>query len=717
MDEVRDSTPAAGFPKPDMASVQHACTNGVPLHACFVSNLESCTFREAEPPSEALLAQSEDVEERLLRKEEKLSYHVILPRFLWRFFTGMFIAMFRVAYRYGDPKPRLCVDPSTTLTPQDMGNVNRFIPDPGLREEENPTIHYGSALMRYLIWLWNLRISFPQEEILQTTDDISAAFHRVLYHPDVAPAFSTVWNDYLIIPVSCILGSKSSPGDYMRKAEARAHFANHMEVPAQALQYKLVTSIKLPPTPSVEELASFAPAVPDAANPGVDATERRQPPYVDDTPIAHRSPQFLEAVAASLHAAYTIFGSPEDDPDRPPCINPSKWNSSVFHHVQFLGYFIDTRKMIISWPIAKRQKFLVFSEVLLTDANSNEKSTPHSISRVLGLIRHAALVAPMGIFRSLRLQHLFNDIVASAPKAPALRRWYQRKMIRLPDTILAELRDLRSKVTEDLYDPFWCRPIGLIVPRAPTITVFTDASSHALGGWSRESDLNHMWRLTVDDLVRAGAKANMGWANRQNFHEPTIDPHALHINVLEFFAIFIELWICARVIADASSPQGRSDAAAPASVVPPGGHRLLARADNTSALSWLRYASRTKRKPIRRIARFLTALLCHHSIASLLCVQGKHLAGTANVSADHLSRFEKSASWAAIMENCPHLSTLRVCLLPQELLSLLMTAFSHDLTEEWFATATTRLWTIESPTFVTGSLRPRDTTTSAVSEA
>lgn len=264
----------------------------------------------------------------------------------------------------------------------------------------------------------------------------------------------------------------------------------------------------------------------------------------------------------------------------------------------------------------------------------------------------------------------------------------------------------------DLYDPFWCRPIGLLVKRDPTITVFTDASTKALGGWSCQGELNHMWRITVADMEAAGLTRDMGWNNQQNFHEPGIDPKQLHINILEFFAIFIELWICLRIIVQASAQDGQPDPDAPASQCPPGGHRLLVRADNTSALSWLHYATRTKRAPVRRLARLLTLFLCHPSIVNLLRVQGSHIAGAANVEADHLSRFELSGSWAAVMENCPNLSNLRVCLLPPELLSLLVATFSSTQTEAWFETATTRLWTIAQPTFAIGSSRPQGTTTS-----
>jgi hypothetical protein len=725
LETVRDCPPPDRFPHPDYERTFRACTEGVPLQACYISDFASAALRNSAPISADLQQNEADVDETL-RKEEKLSYHIIFPRFLWRFFPGIFISIFRVAYRYDDPKPRLCVDPSTTISPEDNGNVNRNIPDPGVNEDANPTIYYGTAFLRYLIWLWNLRITYPQEDILQMTDDISAAFHRVLYHPDIGPAFATVWKSHLIIPVSAIFGSKSSPGNYMWKGEMRSHFANFSTLPERARKEPLIQRLTLPTPLTDEEINAISPAVADSLNPGITMRhdglpERRHPSFVDDTGVAHIRSQFITAAAASVHAAYTMFGHPDEDPSRPPCINPTKWNETICHQLQFLGYHIDTRKMLVSWPVAKRKKLEIFLAPILDAEDNTSRCTPHSVSRVLGLIRHAAPVAPMGTFRSLRLQHLFNDTLSRAPSIKHLRRWYQRRSVQLPQSILEELREFRKHLSDDVLDPHWCRPIGLLIPRTPTITVLTDASTNGLGGWSSHQELNHMWRLSIDDLAAAGIPQKMIWNNRHNYHEMDIDPHALHINILEFIAIIIEVWICLRQLHDASkfmdNARDSLDIPVPAAFPPPGGHCLLVRADNTSALSWLRYATRTKRPPIRRLARLLTALLSHPFASSCIRLQGKHIAGSANVSADHLSRFEKSVSWAAVMANCPDLTNLRICLLPPRLLSLIVSTFLKEQTEEWFATAMTELWTIASPAFVTGSQRPVDTSTSVAPNA
>ncbi|MGL4349225.1 MAG: hypothetical protein ACRCT2_01365, partial [Plesiomonas shigelloides] len=453
LETVKECPPPDDFPSPDYERTFRACTEGVPLQAQYKADYPSTAARNSAPLSKDLQQNSDDVDETL-RKEEKLSYHIILPRFLWRFFSGIFLSIFRVAYRYGDPKPRLCVDPSTTISPTDIGNVNRHIPDPGVIEDENPTIYYGTALIRYLVWIWNLRISFPEEDILQMTDDISAAFHRVLYHPDLAAAFATVWRQFLVIPVSAIFGSKSSPGTYMWKGEMRSHFSNFADVPQEAMETELIERLVLPPPPTADEVKSFARATSDSLNPGITfresgEPERRQPSFVDDTGVAHVRDHFVKAAASSVYAAYVVFGQPDEDPTRPPCINPSKWSDEVFHHLQFLGYHIDTRTMMVAWPLDKRAKLSLFLGDILADNGTGPKVTPFSISRVLGLIRHAAPVAPMGSFRSLRLQHLFNDILSKAPSIKQLRRWYQRRSIILPPTITSELRTFCSAITDN----------------------------------------------------------------------------------------------------------------------------------------------------------------------------------------------------------------------------------------------------------------------------
>ena len=202
-----------------MKVLQQGCPLAGHYHCSFDSVLQ-CNLH---PPSEDLQKEAKSVDERL-RKDEKLSHHILLRRFLFHFLFGLHLALFRIAYKNDNPDPRLCVDPTSTVSKTDNGNANAQIPDPGAhgRHDENPPIYYDMAFMHQLVWLWNLRISYPHEEILQLADDVSAAFHRILCDPLMALAFATVWGMYLVIPVGTIFGTQNSPSFYMEAGETRS---------------------------------------------------------------------------------------------------------------------------------------------------------------------------------------------------------------------------------------------------------------------------------------------------------------------------------------------------------------------------------------------------------------------------------------------------------------------------------------------------------------
>ena len=701
LEAVSSQEPPPGYPSVDYERAYRLATEGAPLQGHFTTSYHSVSRRNLHPPSEALLNEAPALNDKL-RKEEQLSYHVLLPRFLWRFITGLHLCLLTFVFRYGDPKGRLCVDPSTTIDSSDDGNANRHIPPPGTpgREDENPPIFYGTAMRRYLQWLWNLRIQYPFEDILQLTDDISAAFHRLLYHPALAIVFASVWQQFLVVPVGTIFGSRSSPSTYMVHGELRSHFAQHMPDAHLAPLTDLAARVDIGEDPPEEERLNFSQATADALNVGLEnsegpAPDRRQSSFVDDSGNAHVRRFFRTVINVSILAAYLIFGSPQDDPNRPPCINPTKWIALATHILKFLGYIIDTRLMIVIWPLDKRARMRSFLQDVFANQYGPRRrgSTPKEIARVLGLIRHGSFVAPMGIFFTLRLQFLLSDSAAEAGLHS--KHWWRNKRLFLPKYILDELQRLFQSLSDDLYHHLWHRPIGLLVEREPNGKTQTDASLNGLGGWSLE--FLHMWRLCIADLWATGFPR--GDRHNPQYGEPDIDPLLCHINLYEFIAIFIELWICGRQMMEEHR-------------LIPGGYCLAALADNTSALSWRRYASRTKRPPVRRVARLLLGFLAHPFLALNLRVQGHHLAGDLNTGADLLSRFEKAPSWESAITQCSNLRNLRTCRLPRELLCILSTLLTEEPTEAWFEQRMTDLWTLEPPIFESGSSALRGTQTS-----
>ena len=195
VDTVRHMKVPPGYPPLDFDRAYRVCTEGVPLAGIFECSLAS-TWRREQYDNHPPLATELDAVREKLRGEEKNSFYLLLPRFLCYFIFGLHLSPLAFVWRKG--KGRACVDNSTVLGPDDDGAPNDSIPNPGQpgRDDECPAVHYASAFKRHISWIWNLRITNPGVDILQFGDDIHAAFHRVLYHPDLAIVFAFVFMEF-----------------------------------------------------------------------------------------------------------------------------------------------------------------------------------------------------------------------------------------------------------------------------------------------------------------------------------------------------------------------------------------------------------------------------------------------------------------------------------------------------------------------------------------
>ena len=80
-------------------------------------------------------------------------------------------------------------------------------------------------LTQFLEWIWNLCIAHPSKEILGHVDNISTAYHYILYHPAIGIVYAQVFMEFLMIPVGHIFGGWSSPSWYMLPGELHTHMA------------------------------------------------------------------------------------------------------------------------------------------------------------------------------------------------------------------------------------------------------------------------------------------------------------------------------------------------------------------------------------------------------------------------------------------------------------------------------------------------------------
>ncbi|GKY95478.1 hypothetical protein MPSEU_000509400 [Mayamaea pseudoterrestris] len=149
---VRKSNIPPRYPPIDFEAALQAVDEGVPGISRFRCPIRDVARRERED-NRGLEHCWEEIMDKY-RKEEKLSYHIMFPRFLWKYIPGLFIALIS----YIPPKPgrigdegRLINDPSTPLYPGDKGNVNGQIPKIKMSNHaqlQNPKVHYGTVIHR-----------------------------------------------------------------------------------------------------------------------------------------------------------------------------------------------------------------------------------------------------------------------------------------------------------------------------------------------------------------------------------------------------------------------------------------------------------------------------------------------------------------------------------------------------------------------------------------
>ena len=73
--------------------------------------------------------------------------------------------------------------------------------------EGKPDITFGFAFMAFCIWIWNLRITFPDEEICLATIDISSCFRFPRIFADLVGAFGFLIGPWYFAANAMVFGS------------------------------------------------------------------------------------------------------------------------------------------------------------------------------------------------------------------------------------------------------------------------------------------------------------------------------------------------------------------------------------------------------------------------------------------------------------------------------------------------------------------------------
>jgi hypothetical protein len=281
------------------------------------------------------------------------------------------------------------------------GSANSHIPKP-LEDnaDECPPVYYMTAFQRFLRNIWRLRITFPTMELLLHADDIDCAFRRILYSPELAIIFAYVFGQFLIIPVGQAFGSRSAPSFFSLASDIRADAATTTDLHERYSIPDLVEQITLPESP---DPSTLSPAIADTTNPPLSFDEQENfnnNSFVDDNGVCAIRDKIVTALQQSILAAFVLFGWPADD-RRGSCIALDKWDPLVTFIMLFLGYQINSRTLMVTWPLSKR--IALHDEIQEALSSRDRCIKPKLAASILGKNWSVYDIAPWGPYISFSL--------------------------------------------------------------------------------------------------------------------------------------------------------------------------------------------------------------------------------------------------------------------------------------------------------------------------
>jgi hypothetical protein len=384
-------------------------------------------------------------------------------------------------------KGRICVD---CTFDQSSASPNSHIPAPGLSSGDDcPPIYYGTAFQRYLRYIYELRLTRPSEPIFQHCNDIQAAFRRLLYHPDLAPAHAYVFTDFLIVPCAGIFGGRSVPSLSCALAEMRSYHAATRSFSDVSDLEPVVSALQLTRLPPDVPFRTASPDSHYSPFPSELPVPVNQPCYVDDTAVAAFGDSIRQQINNSVVAANNLIGTPALHPLIVEPFAPDKWAPLVQETVLFLGLLVCSRTLTVHWPLSKRQELHEQLSTILQRPSPFMKAK--EMASVLGKLRSVQEIAAFGTFYSTSLQHQLTRLQRYS-RARHEDPW-RKNCIFLNSTVQHDLRWLLPKLVDPASDDLWSTPLGLLIPRDSTIRCLADASYDGIGGWS--PTLRFMWHI------------------------------------------------------------------------------------------------------------------------------------------------------------------------------------------------------------------------------
>ena len=552
-------------------------------------------------------------------------------------------------------------------------------------KDTEPPLTFAGAEMGFMVWLYNLRITYPDEELYIADDDISGAFRRIKYHPNCMAMHTSVQSGFAVINTGGTFGDNTSPSNFDPIALTRRYISQHI----WEFDSDVIDRVR-PYLPAIRMVAAprgttFSPADSDSLNPGVireDGT-RMPPPYhmhVDDNLYADVGVYLERTVFSSVSGLFELLGPP-DDPRVPTPLSGDKFEATYNHQRRLVGRLFDSRTMtvgILPYKLAQLRELFVSWETM-RDFDLLE------VSNLLGILenhtRYArwarcwylsiqnavrrALVQRYNIVKRMYQQEKRTralsallppklegriDTLISREKARLI--WHTRQRFAINDEVRLALWHI-TRLANASENP-WETHLGLIIPRVPHFWSRGDASHQ--GGGAYCPGLRFWFDIQWGPSVVRGATRA----------KPT-DPGFVHINTLEFLTLVLQ-FVAVKVRFQSSKPEDLVSYLERTTI--PSIPVWLGETDNTTSKSWENRA--TARTPQGQGIVAVYSELLRTTQIHTIC---EHVKGVDNVVADDISRVNfslpPSVRWPQLFARHPFLGTYDYFQPSPELLQLL----------------------------------------------
>ena len=535
-------------------------------------------------------------------------------------------------------------------------------------KQNEPVLEFPSAFMDFLIHIYNLRITYPNQRIFIGDDDVSGAFRHSKSHPDLVSMnmaqLSCGSSSYLFAATGQNFGGTTTPQNWEPNAIARKQLAQyywcHFSQEIVARTQPLVPALSLTPgTPNAEP---FQLADLDNLNRGVRLPSGIDSPppfatHVDDCMYAFVGQDLHRTVLSSVSSLYAVLGYPD-----PRYLNPlslDKFHNKYDEQRRIVGWDIDSRKLSIAIPQDRRQDVIATLQQWLSTKTFtlNDAAILHgkleSISRY-----HRWGRSQFTVLRS-NFRHLLTSRYHSVHRRdPTLRDRARLRYLReLPLTLIHRLEQLvardhaaviwhtrtKFKLTEALQQELtylfnylrkpsnpWSTPIGHIIPRQAHFNSFGDAC--LIGGGAVCHELCFWFHIPWDPRV-----TNDCQTTKLKFG----------INELEFIVVILQ-FVAIKVALSNTDYCNQIKHRLPNRTIPAQPVADIW-CDNTNSQSWTNRAS-AKSHHGSNLVKFFAEL----TLSSPISFSSSRVSTHDNGEADFLSRVDCQFSHTSLLQHVYH---------------------------------------------------------------